>query len=140
MKKHSSRVVACTAVLCILCVGSAYGASNSNKVKITGLITGRDGENLMVKTTPGQTNVVVVLTDTTTVAIPKGLLGRRKTEQAVTALIPGLRIQVQGTGNDTRVVAKSILQRRFASGRDHSGRLDTDPAGGRDQPAEHSRQ
>jgi outer membrane protein OmpA-like peptidoglycan-associated protein len=63
----------------------------------------------MVKTTPGQTNVVVVLTDTTTVAIPKGLLGRRKTEQAVTALIPGLRIQVQGTGNDTRVVAKSIM-------------------------------
>jgi len=109
MKKHSSWVVACTAALCILCVGSAYGASNSDKVKIKGLITGRDGENLMVKTTPGQTNVVVVLTDTTTVAIPKGLLGRRKSEQAVTALIPGLRIQVQGTGNDTRVVAKSIM-------------------------------
>jgi OOP family OmpA-OmpF porin len=108
MKQLRSLIVACTALLCVLSIGSAYGASNSNKVKITGLITGRDGENLMVKTTPGQTNVVVVLTGTTSVAIPKGLLGRRKTEQAVTALIPGLRIQVQGTGNDSRVVAKSI--------------------------------
>jgi OmpA-OmpF porin, OOP family len=108
MKQLRSLIVACTALLCVLSIGSAYGASNSNKVKISGLITGRDGENLMVKTTPGQTNVVVVLTGTTSVAIPKGLLGRRKTEQAVTALIPGLRIQVQGTGNDSRVVAKSI--------------------------------
>jgi OmpA-OmpF porin, OOP family len=109
MKQHRRWIAACTSLLCVLIVGSAYGASNSDKVKITGLITGRDGENLIVKTTPGQTSVVVVLTDTTTVAIPKGLLGRRKTEQAVTALIPGLRIQVRGTGNDTRVVAKSIM-------------------------------
>jgi OmpA-OmpF porin, OOP family len=108
MKQHRRWIVARSLLLCALSVGSAYGASSSNKVKMKGLITGRDGENLMVKTTPSQTNVVVVLTDTTTVAIPKGLLGLRRTEQAVTALIPGLRIQVQGTGNDTRVVAKSI--------------------------------
>jgi OmpA-OmpF porin, OOP family len=108
MKQHRRWIVASSLLLCALSVGSAYGASSSSKVKMKGLITGRDGENLMVKTTPSQTNVVVVLTDTTTVAIPKGLLGLRRTEQAVTALIPGLRIQVQGTGNDTRVVAKSI--------------------------------
>jgi OOP family OmpA-OmpF porin len=107
MKQLRRSIVISTALLCILSVGSAYGASSSNKVKVTGLITGRDGEDLMVKNTKTSTTVVVVLTDTTKVQSPKGL-GLRHSEQAVTALIPGLRVQVQGTGNDTRVVAKSI--------------------------------
>ena len=107
MKQLRRSIVISTALLCILSVGSAYGASSSNKVKVTGLITGRDGEDLMVRNTKTSTTVVVVLTDTTKVQSPKGL-GLRHSEQAVTALIPGLRVQVQGTGNDTRVVAKSI--------------------------------
>ncbi|HLW88926.1 MAG TPA: OmpA family protein [Terriglobales bacterium] len=108
MKQQSRWSVACTALLCILCVGLAYGASNGQKVKINGLITGRDGENLTLKNTKDQTTVVVVLTDTTRVTTPKGVLGLRKAEQAVTALIPGLRIQVEGIGSDNRVVAKNI--------------------------------
>jgi OmpA-OmpF porin, OOP family len=107
MKQLRRSIVISTALLCILSVGSAYGASSSNKVKVTGLITGRDGEDLMVRNTKTSTTVVVVLTDTTKVQSPKGL-GLRHSEQAVTALIPGLRVQIQGTGNDTRVVAKSI--------------------------------
>jgi OmpA-OmpF porin, OOP family len=106
MKQNRSWIAAGIAL--IFCVGLAYGASNGKKVKVNGLITGRDGENLTLKSSKGATNVVVVLTDSTTVGIPKGILKIRRSEQAVTALIPGLRITVDGTGDTSRVVAKSI--------------------------------
>jgi outer membrane protein OmpA-like peptidoglycan-associated protein len=107
MNQHRRWIVACTGLLCILCAGLAFGASNGTKVKINGLITGRDGENLTLKTTKTQANVVVVLTDSTKVESPKGL-GLRRSEQSVTALIPGLKVTVEGTGSETRVVAKTI--------------------------------
>lgn len=106
--QHRRWIVACTTALCLLSVGLAYGASNGTKVKINGLITGRDGENLTLKTTKSQANVVVVLTDSTKVESPKGLVGLRRSEQSVTALIPGLKVTVEGTGSETRVVAKTI--------------------------------
>jgi outer membrane protein OmpA-like peptidoglycan-associated protein len=49
----------------------------------------------------------VALTDDTKIQSPKGL-GLRHSEQSVTALIPGLKIQVEGTGTETQVVAKTI--------------------------------
>ena len=51
---------------------------------------------------------MVALTDDTKVGTPKGLLRLRHSEQSVTALIPGLAIEVVGTGTESRVVAKSI--------------------------------
>src|SRR5208282_5152717 len=108
MKENRTWIVALTALVCICCVGFAHGASNGEKIKINGLITGRDGDTLTLKPIGDQAAVVVVLTDTTSVAIPKGVLGLRKSEQAVTALIPGLRIQVEGIGTETRVVANTI--------------------------------
>ena len=105
MKPNRRRIVALTALLCMLSAGLAQAASEK-KVKINGLITGRDGENLTVKTLKGSSNVVVVLTDDTKVQTPKGVF--RHEEQAVTALIPGLKVQIEGTGTDARVVAKTI--------------------------------
>ncbi len=107
MKQNRRWSVALTTVLCIFCVGLAFGASNGKKVKINGLITGRDGDNLTVKTLKGSTNVTVALTDDTKIQSPKGL-GLRHSEQSVTALIPGLKITVEGTGTETQVVAKTI--------------------------------
>ena len=106
MKQSPKWIVFSTALLCILCVGLAYGASNGNKVKVKGLITGRDGENLTLRATDGSSNIVVVLTDDTKVQQPKGVF--RHSEKSVTALIPGLRIEVEGTGDQSRVVAKTI--------------------------------
>jgi len=105
--KNNKWIVVCTALLCVLWAGLAYGESNAKKVKVNGLITGRDGENLTLKNTKNQTSVVVELTNSTKVQTPKGL-GLRKAEQSVTALIPGLKIQVDGTGDDSTVVAKTI--------------------------------
>jgi OmpA-OmpF porin, OOP family len=108
MMKNRSWIVATAALLCVLCAGLAYGVSNGEKVKTTGLITGRNGDTLTVKTLESG-NVVVVLTDDTKVVQPKGVLKIRKTDMGVTALIPGLRIQVDGVGDpQNRVVAKTI--------------------------------
>jgi OOP family OmpA-OmpF porin len=105
MKQHRRWIMTCIALFCTISVGLAHGAAEK-KIKINGLITGRDGENLTVKTLKGATKVIVVLTDETKVQIPVGLF--RHSEQAVTALIPGLKVQVEGTGTDARVVAKTI--------------------------------
>src|SRR5271169_5700122 len=99
--------VACVALLCCMTAALAYSASNGEKVKIKGLITGRTGETLIVKTWGGE-KVVVVLDDGTKVQKPKGA-GLRKAQMSAAVLIPGLKISVDGVGDDqNRVVAKTI--------------------------------
>jgi len=85
----------------------AYGASNGEKVKVQGMITGRTGESVTIKTTDGST-VTVVLNDDTKVQQPKGL-GLRKKQMSATILVPGLKISVDGVGDaQSHVVAKTI--------------------------------
>jgi outer membrane protein OmpA-like peptidoglycan-associated protein len=84
----------------------AYGQSSNDKVKIKGLITGRTGDTLIVKTSGG--DVVVGLADDTKVQKPKGL-GLRRTQMSAAVLIPGLKIEVNGVGDaQTKVVAQAI--------------------------------
>jgi OOP family OmpA-OmpF porin len=102
MKQHSRRsILACTGLLCILSVGLAFG----QKVKVEGLITGRDGDSMTLKSSKAG-NVVVTLTDDTKVQTPKGLF--RHSEKSVTALIPGLNVKVEGTGTENNVAAKTV--------------------------------
>jgi hypothetical protein len=89
-------MVACTALLCCLLAGLAYGASNGEKTKVQGVIATRTGETLVVSTDSG--NVTVVLTDDTKVQQPKGL-GMRKKQLSATVLVPGLRVSVDGVGD-----------------------------------------
>jgi OmpA-OmpF porin, OOP family len=98
--------IAIAVLLCWVALSSLYGADDSGKVKVRGLITGRTGETLTVKSDEG--NVTVVLTDDTKVQKPKGL-GLRKTQMSFTALIPGLKISVDGVRDEQgRVVANTI--------------------------------
>jgi OmpA-OmpF porin, OOP family len=99
------QIVACAVLLFCLSVGVAFGGS-SDKVKVKGLITTRTGETLTMKTAGGG-NVVVVLTDSTKVQQPKGL-GLRKKQMSFAVLIPGLRVSIDGTGDQSRVTANSI--------------------------------
>jgi OmpA-OmpF porin, OOP family len=106
MQNRKTRIGYAALVLC-LAVGMAYGASNGEKVKVQGMITGRTGESVTIKTTDGSA-VTVVLNDDTKVQQPKGL-GLRKKQMSATVLVPGLKISVDGTGDaQSRVVAKSI--------------------------------
>jgi OmpA-OmpF porin, OOP family len=85
---------------------SAFGG-NGDKARAKGMITSRTGETLIVKTADG--NVTVVLTDGTTTKDDKGLFGLEKQQMSSVVLIPGLKVDVEGTSDDqSRVVAKTI--------------------------------
>jgi hypothetical protein len=106
MMRTSKSMMVCTAVLCCLLVGLAFGVSNGEKAKVKGVIATRTGETLVLATDSG--NVTVVLNDDTKVQQPKGL-GLRKKQMSVTVLVPGLRVTADGVGDaQSRVVAKSI--------------------------------
>ncbi len=93
-------------VFCWSTAASAYGSDTSEKIKIRGLITSRAADTLTVKTDDG--SVTVVLTDETKAQKPKGL-GLRKTQMSFTALIPGLRISVEGVRDgQNRIVAETV--------------------------------
>ena len=85
-----------------LCVFAPSAAASSvslgQKLKVDGIITGRAGASLTLKTQEG--NLVVLLTDNTDVRARKGRLGLIKKEAAATALIPGLKVGVEGIGDD----------------------------------------
>jgi hypothetical protein len=106
MMRTSKSMVVCSAVICCLLVGLAFGVSNGEKAKVKGVIASRTAETLIMNSDGG--NVTVVLNDDTKVQQPKGL-GLRKKQMSVTVLIPGLRITAEGVGDaQNRVVAKSI--------------------------------
>jgi OmpA-OmpF porin, OOP family len=82
--------------------------AQGEKIKVKGLITGRTGDTIILKTTDA-TTVTVVLDDDTKVQQPKGLVGARKKQMSAAVLVPGLKVSVDGTSQDaTHVLAKSI--------------------------------
>ena len=87
-------VVAVTVAAVVLTCGVAAAQSN----EIQGVIDGRSGATMTVKTQDAG-NVVVLLTDSTQVEEVEGGLHMRKKQMGLTALVPGLPVQVKGTYN-----------------------------------------
>jgi len=82
-------------------------AFGGDKAEVKGMITARTGETLIVSSASG--NVTVVLTDQTTTRDAKGLFGLDKKHLSSVVLIPGLKIDVDGTSDGQgRIVAKTI--------------------------------
>jgi|SRR5258708_4608540 len=76
--------------------------------KVEGLIQGRSGDTMTLKTSQSP-EIVVLLTDSTDVDQVQGILKARKKEMSMAALIPGLAVKVEGTYNDkNELVAKSV--------------------------------
>jgi OOP family OmpA-OmpF porin len=93
--------------LCLIAATLGTIAAGQEKAKVKGIIMGRTGETLVVKTDSG--NTTVVLTDDTTTRDKRGLFGLDKTIMSNSVLIPGLKVSVDGTTDDQgRVVAKTI--------------------------------
>jgi OOP family OmpA-OmpF porin len=67
--------------------------------KVQGLIQGRSGDTMILKTSESPNLIAVLLTDSTDVAQVQGVLKARKKEMSMAALIPGLAVQVEGTYN-----------------------------------------
>src|SRR5881394_2372745 len=98
---HQRTIVVSLMVLSSLAPVSAFGA------EVKGMIISRTGETLIVKSAQG--NVTVVLTDSTTTKDDRGLFGLEKQQMSDVVLIPGLKVNVEGTSEETgRVVAKTI--------------------------------
>jgi outer membrane protein OmpA-like peptidoglycan-associated protein len=67
--------------------------------KVEGLIQGRSGDTMILKTSESPNLIAVLLTDSTDVAQVQGLLKARKKDMSMAALIPGLAVKVEGTYN-----------------------------------------
>jgi OmpA-OmpF porin, OOP family len=101
---HRKTIVASFIGLFFLASVSAFGG---DKTEVKGMITSRTGETLTVKSGGG--DITVVLTDDTTTKDDKGLFGLDKQHMSDVVLIPGLKVDVDGTSDDRgRVVAKTI--------------------------------
>ena len=90
------------AALLLLC------SSAVAQTQIQGVIDGRSGATMNVKTADAE-NVVVLLTDATQVDEVEGGLHMRKKQMGLTALIPGLPVQVKGSNNaQNQLVADDV--------------------------------
>ena len=67
--------------------------------KVEGLIQGRSGDTMILRTSDSPNLIAVLLTDSTDVAQVQGLLKARKKDMSMAALIPGLAVKVEGTYN-----------------------------------------
>jgi OmpA-OmpF porin, OOP family len=94
-------------VMVVLLVGLS-GTMGDAQNKLQGIIQGRSGPEIYLKTADNP-KVIVLLTDNTDVAQVQGLLKARKKEMSMAALIPGLPIQVEGTyTGDNQLTATKI--------------------------------
>lgn len=72
------------------------GAATAQTAKVEGFITGRSGSNMTLQTSDVP-KLVVVLTDSTSVAQVQGMLKARRKQMSMAALVPGLKVKVEGT-------------------------------------------
>jgi len=100
--------VAVAAVLTSAAVMLLGVVANAQSAQLQGIIDGRKGATMMVKSSDGST-VPVVLSDSTTVQEVEGGLHMRKKQMGMTALVPGLPVQVQGSYNaQNQLVADTV--------------------------------
>ncbi|MGB2668635.1 MAG: OmpA family protein [Candidatus Acidiferrum sp.] len=92
----------------LLAVLVLAGIAAAQDTQIKGLITGRSGATMTVKTQDNETITVALTTDTQVQEI-EGAFKLRKKDLGMTALIPGLPVQVKGSMNDKhQLVADTV--------------------------------
>jgi OmpA-OmpF porin, OOP family len=104
-RQHMQRKTIVVSLIALFSLASttAFGAT-----KVKGIITSRTGETLIVGSAEGG-SVTVVLTDSTVTKDDKGLFGLDKHHLSSVVLIPGLKIEVDGTSDaQGRIVANTI--------------------------------
>jgi OmpA-OmpF porin, OOP family len=106
MQRCRILVLARVTTLCLLASISAFGAGG-DETHAKGMIISRTGETLIVSGPQGK--ATVVLTDDTTTKDDKGLFGLDKEHLSSIVLIPGLKVDVEGTSDEQgRVLARTI--------------------------------
>jgi OOP family OmpA-OmpF porin len=104
MNSKRIRIIVGLLTVCFAAWVSAYA---QDATKVSGLITARTGDTIVLKTIDG-TSVTVTLDDDTKVQQPKGL-GVRKKQMSAAVLIPGLKVSINGTSQDaTHFLARTV--------------------------------
>jgi OOP family OmpA-OmpF porin len=82
------------------------GVAAAQSIQVKGVINGRSGATMTLQTQDSG-NVTVVLTDSTQVEEPEGMF--RKKHLSMTALVPGLSVEVKGSYNaQNQLVADTV--------------------------------
>jgi outer membrane protein OmpA-like peptidoglycan-associated protein len=106
--------LAVSAVLALASTAAPSASHAQTTTKMNGVIVARAGADMVVRAQGATTNTTVVLSDSTKVKVKKGALGLRKSSMGMAALIPGLRVEVQGTPGAHGAV--NATQVEFSSG------------------------
>lgn len=100
------RKIGFLAILSVVLAFSTEGTAQTTKVE--GLIVARSGNEIIVEYMKGA-ELAFLLTDTTKVSQVGGVFKARRKEMSMAALIPGLKVKVEGTHNEARqLVATSV--------------------------------
>ena len=107
MNGSNLRPTALTLVLSlvVLALGTA---SAEEPTKVEGLIVARSGDEIIVEYMKGA-ELAFLLTDSTKVSQVEGVLKARRKEMSMAALIPGLRVKVEGKYNESRQLLASSV-------------------------------
>jgi outer membrane protein OmpA-like peptidoglycan-associated protein len=90
----------------VLLALSTSAAADTTKVE--GLIKARDGDTIILETSQAP-NLVVLLNDDTEVGQVQGVFKARRKNMSMAALIPGLKVKVEGTYNSqNQLVARLV--------------------------------
>jgi OOP family OmpA-OmpF porin len=96
------------AVLFVLGLASIAPAAAEEPTKVEGLIVARSGNEMIVQYMNGA-ELAFLLDDSTKVSQTAGVFKARRTDKSMAALVPGLKVKVEGTKNDSgQLVARSV--------------------------------
>src|ERR1700689_5160078 len=96
MNRKRFATVGFVALMSMMTILLVCGAAAAQTAKVEGFITGRSGSDMTLQTSDVP-KLVVVLTDSTSVAQVQGVLKARRKQMSMAALTPGLKVKVEGT-------------------------------------------
>jgi len=98
----------CGLAMSLAMVTSLGLTAAAQQATVEGLVTGRNGPSMSVKTTDSP-KVTVLLSDSTKATEKGGFLGWSRKDLGITALVPGLSVRVEGTYDaDHQLLAKKV--------------------------------
>jgi OmpA-OmpF porin, OOP family len=107
MKRNSKFTIVLKVILGLVAPLVLCGIAAAQSTQVKGVINGRSGATMTVQSQNSET-VTVVLTAATQVLEPEGAF--RKKHLAMTALVPGLSVEVKGSMNaQNQLVADSVI-------------------------------
>ena len=95
-------------VFSLAMLASFAGAAIAQEAKVEGLVIGRDGPTMSVKTSDTP-RLTVLLSDSTKATENGGFLGMGRKDLGITELVPGLAVKVEGSYDpDHKLIAKKV--------------------------------